>query len=184
MRGRSKAMVVGLALGGVLGTASCGGGGAASPTERLWVSGVPTNPKDDLTAFLTMRTEEDRYLGAFFQGTLLRGGHDVFRWTPVGDERAQIEFLQDGKRVALRFETCKPSKGFDHCILVHGDPTGTQRYQSRKRWVVRRPGRKRDATVGMVTQAMLELAEDDAELSAALDAAAAVLEAPAEDEAR
>lgn len=185
MRSRSKAMVVGLALGAVLGSSGCGGGGASSPTERLWVSSVPTDPKAELTAFLTMRSDEDRYLGAFFQGTLLRGGHDVFRWTPLDDDRAQIEFLQDGKLARLRFEACKPTKGFDHCILVHGDPTGAGRYQSRKRWVVRRPGRKRDAAMGMVTQAMLELAEDDPELGAALDAAGALaLEPSAEAEAR
>lgn len=164
---------MGLALAGSFGAVGCGGGGAANTTERLWVSGIPTNPKQELTAFLTMRSDEDRYLGAFFQGTLLRGGHDVFRWTPTGDAKAQIELLQDGKIANLSFESCKPTKGFDYCLMVKGDPTGNVKYQSRKRWVVRRPGRKKDAAMGMVTQAMWQLAEDDEDLSAALEAAGA-----------
>lgn len=166
---------VGLASWGVVAAMGCGGGQAVTPTERLWISGVPTDPKAELTAFVTMRTSEDRYLGAFFQGTLYRGGHDVFEWTPTAKDRASLQFMQDGRKTAVRLESCKPSTGFDHCILVHGDPTGTTRYQSRKRWVVRRPGRKRDAATGLVPQVMVELAEDDAELAAALDAAGAAM---------
>lgn len=171
MGNRMKAVLVGGALAaGVF--SGCGGGGTAEATERLWVSDVPTNPKAPMTAFLTMRSDDDRYLGAFFVGSLLRGHHDVFRWTTSAKDRARIELLQDGQVVDLRLEKCKPTTGFDHCLLVHGDPTGAGRYQSRKRWVVRRPGRKRDAASGLVMQAMIELAEDDAELASVLDAAA------------
>ena len=145
------------------GLPGCGGGGEATPTERLWVSGVPTNPKMPITAFATTRHGEQKFLGAFFSGTLLRGGHDVFEWRDAGKGRAQLEFLQDGTKASIRLETCKPSTGFDHCLLVHGDPTGNVRYQSRKRWVVKRPGRK-DATVTL--DALAALAEDDPELAA------------------
>jgi hypothetical protein len=144
----------------------CGGGGEASPTERLWVSGVPTNPKMPITAFATTRHGDGKFLGAFFSGTMLRGGHDVFEWRDTGKGRAQLKFLQDGLQASIRLETCKPSTGFDHCLLVHGDPTGNVRYQSRKRWVVKRPGRK-DAA--LVTGALAELSGDDPALAAWLE---------------
>lgn len=172
---RGKAMVIGVAVGAAGVSAGCGGG-PATATERLWVSTIPTSPKQHITAFLTMSSDEDRYLGAFFRGTLLRGGHDVFEWTEAGKDRARVKFLQDNKYFELKTESCKPDRGFDYCLLVHGDPTGTVRYQSRKRWVVRRPSRKRDAVTGLVAQTMLELAEDDPELAAALDAAAVAAE--------
>ena len=116
-----KATAIGLALGslGLLATAAgCGGDSTATATERLWISNVPTDPKIPMTAFVTMRSGEDRFLGAFFQGSLLRGHHDVFHWTPGAKNHAQVEFLQDGRKVQLKLETCKPSTGFDHCLLV------------------------------------------------------------------
>ena len=144
--------------------AGCGGGGEATATERLWVSGIPTNPKTSITAFATTRHGDAKYLGAFFSGTLLRGGHDVFEWHERGKGRAELQFLQDGTKASVRLETCKPSTGFDHCLLVHGDPTGTVRYQSRKRWVVKRPGRGKSAAP--VMDALLDLAADDDDLRA------------------
>ncbi|MCA9707687.1 MAG: hypothetical protein KDK70_17690 [Myxococcales bacterium] len=167
-----EALVRGVVLSsmGLLGGCKAG---SATATERLWVSTIPTSPKTTLTAFVTTRSDDEhQFLGAFFQGTLLRGGHDVFRWQDAGKGRAHLQFLQDGREYDLELEPCSPSRGFDYCLDVYGDPTGTVRYQSRKRWVVRRPGRKRDAAAGLVAQAMLELAEDDAELAEALDAAA------------
>ena len=149
--------------------AGCEGKHAGSPTERLWVSGVPKNPKATLTAFVTARTTGDKYIGAFFSGSMVRGGHDVFEWKSEGEDAARLRFLQDDQTHALRFETCEPSTGFDYCILMHGDPTRTKRYQSRKRWTVRRPGKKQ--AVPSVTEVLLELAEDDADLRAALSPA-------------
>jgi len=143
-------------------TSACGGGGEATATERLWVSAVPTNPKMPITAFATTR-HGDAYLGAFFSGTALRGSHDTFRWRPTGKARAELEFLQDGAKVDLQLDTCKPTTGFDHCLLVLGDPTGAVRYQSRKRWVVKRPGRRK--STAMVLDALSELATDDADVS-------------------
>ena len=145
---------------------SCGGGAEATATERLWVSGVPTSPKQPLTAFLTTRTSDGKYIGAFFKGSFYRGGHDVFQWKADGKNKAHLTFLQDGQDASLRFETCKPTRGFDHCLLLHGDPTGTVKYQSRKRWAVRRPGKKKDIAEGLVTGAILELAEEDEDLQA------------------
>lgn len=179
MRGSLKALVIGVALGATGVSAGCSGG-SATPTERLWVSSIPTGAKQSITAFLTMSTDEDRYLGAFFRGTLLRGGHDVFTWKSSGEDSARLHFLQDDMTYDLTLRECKPRERFDYCLEVLGDPTGTVVYHSRKRWVVRRPGRKRDAATGLVMGAIFELAEDDPELAAALDSVAATSEGASE----
>ncbi len=164
---RTAALRVGLSvLACSLVATACSGSGEASPTERLWVSAVPTSAKQQLSAFVTSRTGEGKYLGAFFQGSALRGSHDVFEWKDDGKHAATLKFLQDGKTARLRFETCTPSRGFDHCLLVHGDPTGAKKYQSRKRWTVRRPGKK-TADAVMIPQLLLEFAQDDEDLGAA-----------------
>ena len=142
----------------------CGGVVEAEATERLWVSAVPTTAKTSISAFATTRHGDDTYIGAFFTGTALRGGHNAFRWRPTGQARAQLEFLQDGAKVDVRLERCKPTTGFDHCLLVRGDPTGAVKYQSRNRWVVKRPGRR--ASPAFVFEALAEVAQDDADVSA------------------
>lgn len=153
-----------------LGVAGCGGKGEATAAERLWVSTVPTSPKQPVSAFLATKAKDGKYIGAFFSGSLYRGGYDVFTWAPRSGG-ADVTFLQDGSQVRLRFETCKPSKGFDHCLLVKGDPTGAGRYQSRKRWTVRRGASDLPSPqLAPVTIAQMvgELAEDDEELQALL----------------
>ncbi|MBL4686192.1 MAG: hypothetical protein JKY37_16485 [Nannocystaceae bacterium] len=146
---------------------ACGGGGQATATERLWVSAVPTDAKAPISAFATTRYGDTKFLGAFFSGTLLRGSHDVFEWRDRGKGRAQLRFLQDGARVDIRLETCEPTTGFDHCLLVCGDPTGAVKYQSRKRWVVKRPGKRKPAA--LVLDAMAQLAQGDTQLASWLD---------------
>lgn len=167
---RLGSAVAGAFLFGALGTASagCGGGGSSTVTERLWVSGVPKSPREPLAAFATTHKKGETYLGAFFQGTLYRGGHDVFEWQPSGKSRARLQFLQDGRRVDVRTESCKPSRGFDLCVLVHGDPLGVVRYESRKRWVVKRPGKRKDAGA-LVLDTLYELSEDDDDLETWLE---------------
>lgn len=144
------------------------GGGTATATERLWISGLPKTPRAPITAFATTRTGDGKYLGAFFQGTALRGGHNVFEWTSQGSDRAELKFLQDDTTAKISWTTCAPTTGFDYCLEMKGDPTGTRRYQSRKRWVVKRPGKRKGASA-MVLDAMVELGEDDEELAALLE---------------
>jgi hypothetical protein len=150
----------------------CEGSNTGSPTDRLWVSGIPKNPKASLTAFITARTTGDKFIGAFFSGSVLRGSHDVFEWKNEGEDGAVLKFLQDEKTQRVRIETCKPTTGFDYCIMLHGDPKRIERYQSRKRWTVRRPGKKRDAGTLSVVDVMFELSEDDSDLDAAMSFAA------------
>ncbi|HET6584593.1 MAG TPA: hypothetical protein VFG69_14140 [Nannocystaceae bacterium] len=154
-----------------LAASACGGGpSAGAPTERLWVSGVPTSAKAELSAFVTTRQGSGKFLGAFFHGSALRGHHDVFEWVEDGKDAAKLKFLQDGSTRRLRFETCEPTRGFDYCMIVKGDPTGAERYQSRKRWIVRRPGRGK-IEPAMVLDAIAELSEDDEDLAAAFSTA-------------
>ena len=143
----------------------CKGGTDATATERLWISGVPTSPKAQLTAFLTTRTADGQYIGAFFRGSLYRGGHDVFQWKSSKKETAKIKFLQDGKEASLRFESCTPTRGFDHCMIMHGDPTGTRKYQSRKRWTTRRKPKAGELPSAFFGQTIADLAEDDEDLA-------------------
>lgn len=163
-------------VGVVLLVAGCEGRHTGSPTERLWVSGVPKNPKASISAFVTTRATGDKYVGAFLVGSLYRGGHDVFEWTYEGDDAAVLTFPQDGKSRRVRFETCDPTTGFDYCIIMRGAPTPDERYQSRKRWTVKRPGGKRDAATISVRDVMFELSEDDPDLQATLRSAAESLE--------
>lgn len=72
------------------------------------------------------------------QGSLYRGGYDVFSWKNEADGRVALQYLQDGRRHILTIEPCTPSRGFHACIVVGGEPTIAGRYQSRKRWVLRR----------------------------------------------
>ena len=168
MRNGVKAIVVGSLL--VLGAAGCGGGPTDEITERLWVTSLPTKQTQELSAFVTARSG-DHYVGAFFRGSAVRGSHDVFKWNDLGKGRARLELLQDGRKLELRFKTCEPVKPFDRCVLVEGNGRA-ERYYSRKRWVVRRPGLRSVATQGFFGATLLELAEDDDELAEALDAAA------------
>lgn len=149
-----------------LGLGGCGSKDDATAAERLWISTVPTSPKQPISAFVATKAKDGKYIGAFFTGSLYRGGHNVFTWSPRSGG-ADLVFLQDGSKARLRFESCKPSKGFDHCLMVKGDPTGTGRYQSRKRWAVRR-GKAEAIPSQLIPQTIAELAEDDEDLQALL----------------
>jgi hypothetical protein len=110
-----------------------------------------------------------RQLGTFYHGSAYRGQHDAFRWRQVNERDARLEFLQDGKNYKVRVSNCEPTRGFDHCIKLEGDPTGAVRYQSRKRWAIPRRGKQ----AADPAELMMELAEEDEDL-------AVLLESPAE----
>jgi len=118
----------------VFATLSCSKSSDASLTGRLWVSELPSDRKGTLTAFVLSPTRGPQHTGTFYQGSLYRGRHDVFRWHTDDDLDATLIMLQDGKRHRVRVESCRPSHGFDRCILLHGDPMKVTRYQSRNRW--------------------------------------------------
>ncbi len=150
-----------LAAGLVAPLAGCGGKPSTDVTNRLWVSAVPTSPRQATTAFAIVDAR-GRNIGVFHQGSLYEAKHRAFNWKARGD-KAQLTLLQDNDTHELRVETCKPTRGFDRCVMLHGDPTGAVRYQSRKRWALR--GRK-SADVPDFNALVHELESADPELSA------------------
>lgn len=135
--------------------------------DRLWVAEMPSGPRDRVDAFVLTEVGK-RSVGSYYHGSLYRGVHDSFTWTSKAKDRGVIRILQDQRDFEVRFEPCKPDRGFDQCILLHGDPKKVVRYQSRKRWSIPRRGKNLD-----VPALMVELAEDDDELEAAFEQALA-----------
>ena len=134
--------------------------------DRLWLTAVPKKPSDEVSAFLIVRASESRQYGFLFKGSLLRGSYDTFHWAADGEERAKLTTVQDGKVHKIRVEGCEADKKFDYCVQIHGDPQGTVRYQSRKRWGLGRPKAK---LLGFDLAGELQaLAAEDGELATAL----------------
>lgn len=151
------------ALVAVTSLAACGGDAAPLPlANRLWLSKLPTKTTEVVGALVILQHAEGKaQFGALYHGSLYRGSHEVFEWIPGDERRARLRPLQDGKAVEIRLEDCKPDIGFQACVLLHGDPSGVVRYQTRKRWGVR------SGAVGLDLAAELRaLAEDDPDLAA------------------
>lgn len=141
-------------------------GEAVAVHDRLWMTAVPKKPRDEVSAFLIVRATESKQYGFLFKGSLLRGTYDTFHWAPEGEDRAKLTTIQDDKVHKIRTETCEPDAGFQYCVQLHGDPQGTVRYQSRKRWGL---GKPKARLLGFDLASELQaLAADDGELNAAL----------------
>lgn len=131
-----------LALFGVSLTsmAACGGGGDGAEnqlplTNRVWLTQVPKKANDTFGALVVFEAKGRRQFGALYNGSLLRGSFELFEWQPDAHEgRAHMRLLQDDKSVKIRTESCSPDHGLDACILLHGDPLGAVRYQSKRIW--------------------------------------------------
>jgi len=124
-----------LLLGVGLGATACTPEDPDDPRGRLWLSALPTDAKQNFTGFFVVEVR-GQSIGMFQRGSAYSGRYDLFRWHPT-DEGAVIEWLQSERRYAVKVESCEPDTGFDRCLLLHGDPTRTVRYQSRKRWRVK-----------------------------------------------
>lgn len=132
----------------------------ATITNRLWVSAMPKSTTSTVTAFVTSRTvRKTSIVGFYYQGSAARGAHDAFTWKDVGPNEAVVKFVQDGRSARLSFSPCKPIRGFDRCLEVQGDPTGTERYYSRARWGLR--------TRGSAQSALAEIVASDRDLARA-----------------
>jgi len=126
-------VALGVALAWLIGGGvACGADDAASITDRLWVSDVPSNPKEEIFAF-AIANLRGRKLGAFYQGSIYQGTQRAFRLELEG-RRTVFEMLQDGSRYPVTIRSCKPTTGFHFCVELEGDPLVGRRYQSRKRW--------------------------------------------------
>lgn len=156
-----------LGLTVVTSLAGCGGGDEPLPLHnRLWLSGLPKKPSDVVGAMIVLQAAEGRaQYGALYRGSVLRGGFELFEWRPEADGRGKLRLLQDGKLVKIRTESCAPDAGFHACLLLHGDPSGTVRYQTRRRWGVKARG---GAQALDVAAELRGLAEVDPDLALAL----------------
>jgi len=152
--------------GGLLSTSpACSKGPPTEVADRLWVAQMPTNPRSTVDAFVLTEVGK-RSVGSFYHGSLYRGTHDSFQWMTKSKDRAVIRMLQNQRDHEVGTRSCKPTTGFDQCILLEGDPKGIVRYQSRKRWAIPRRGKDQRLDVPAL---LVELAEDDAALEALVE---------------
>lgn len=145
---------------------ACGSPPPADVTERLWVSSMPGSARESVHAFAITEVRK-KQVGVFYRGSVYRGTHDAFSWAPNRkNDGGKLTMLQDGRAYEVSVGACEPSKGFDHCMLLQGDPTGVVRYESRKRWALKKGRKKKAADVPSI---VMELSAEDDELEALLD---------------
>jgi hypothetical protein len=121
--------------------AACSGDGADADlplTNRVWLTKVPKKAEDAIGALVVFEAKGRRQFGALYRGSAYRGTFELFEWKPDDEQgRAHLRLLQDDKSVKIRTERCTPDEGLDACILLHGDPLGAVRYQSKRIWGLR-----------------------------------------------
>ena len=135
---------------------ACGGDGAGELplTNRVWLTQVPKKAEDVVGALVVLEAKGRRQFGALYRGSVYRGAFELFEWQPTKHEgRAHLRLLQDGRSVKIRTEPCTPDPGLDACIMVHGDPLGATRYQSKRIWGLR-------GAPAVTTPAHLDVAAD------------------------
>ncbi len=131
--------------------------------DRLWLSAVPHSIRDNVGALLIVRASATKQYGSLSHGSVLQGRYATLQWIPGDDGHGQMRLLQDNKATDVRITNCTPSDGFDYCIVIHGDPQGVGRYESRRLWGLRKPHK---SITFNVAQAIAEVAEQDPELAA------------------
>ena len=122
---------------------SCGKESPALLSDRLWVNKLPRGPRDSIAALVLSRAGK-RNVGAFYRGSLYRGSHELLNWKQSGENTWTFVLKQDNSTHQVRTQPCNPSAGFDYCIRLIGDPSGIVKYQSRKRWAIRRDPKDSD----------------------------------------
>lgn len=168
LRRASTPVVLGLGLLGLSLLPGCGSPPPADVTERLWVSSMPSGARDSVNAFVITEVRK-KQVGVFYTGSVYRGTHDAFSWTPNRKkDGGKLKMLQDGRAYEVTVNSCEPSKGFDHCMLLQGDPTGVVRYESRKRWALKKGRKKKAADVPTL---VMELSAEDDDLEALIEEA-------------
>ena len=153
---------------------------AAGPVhDRLWLTKIPKSLTDEVGAFVVLRASESKQYGFLFKGSMYRGSYDTFHWAPEGEDRARLRTVQDNKVHNVRIEACEPDDGYQYCMLVHGDPQGVERYQSRKLWGLGQPNKLKPGAVFDLASELRALAAEDAEVATALAGLESDLEAAA-----
>ena len=123
---------------------ACGGGGgeAHELLDRLWVTDVPAGPREVFRGF-AVADVRGRQVGAFYDGSVYDGRQRAFKIAIEGD-KITFALLQEELEAEVTVRACRPSTGFHLCLELVGDPLVAGRYQSRKRWTLRR---SRDAQI-------------------------------------
>ena len=116
--------------------AACGETERPGLADRLWVSDVPASPKESFSGFAVAQVK-GRSAGALYQGSMYEGRQRVFRLESRGS-RVTFVMMQDGERLEAEIRNCKPTTGFHVCVELVGAAAIEGRYQSRKRWTLRR----------------------------------------------
>ena len=147
--------------------------------DRLWLTKIPKSLTDEVGAFVVLRASESKQYGFLFKGSMYRGSYDTFHWAPEGEDRARLRTVQDNKVHNVRIEACEPDDGYQYCMLVHGDPQGVERYQSRKLWGLGQPNKLKPGAVFDLASELRALAAEDAEVATALAGLESDLEAAA-----
>lgn len=146
----------------------CGQRKETKLTGRLWVTELPTNPQQRVGAMVFSEVG-GRRLGVLHQGSAYRSQHEAVQWLG-SDERGELVMLQDGRKHAVKVESCTPTRGFDLCVRLVGDPMGFERYQSRKRWSVK-PRAESEPSLHDAFEAAVEtIAAEDAEVAVLAEA--------------
>lgn len=164
---KTLAPMLGLALA-FSALTGCGQKPQTKLTGRLWVTELPTNPQQRVGAMVFTEVG-GRRVGLLHEGSAYRSRHEAVQWLG-GDERGELVMLQDGRKHAVKVESCTPTRGFDLCLRLVGDPMGFERYQSRKRWSVK-PRAESDAAAHDTFEAAVdEIASADADVAVLAEA--------------
>ena len=115
-------------------TAGCRAEDPAEVAGRLWVTELPTSPRQPFAAFATTRQAGAPYLGAFHRGSMYAGQYQVFRWVPDGPGHARVILLQTGDTAAVAWRPCPARRPFDACIELTEGPFGRARFSTRSSW--------------------------------------------------
>ena len=73
---------------------------------------MATSPGVPRATALTARSG-DHYLGTFYRGSLLRGSHDVFKWSDKGKGRARLELFGQAVRASVERQVALERAFFD-----------------------------------------------------------------------
>jgi hypothetical protein len=133
-----KAMVLALALAGLVVLFRGGGEEAAAPAtsgdadliaDRLWVDSKPERYTDYVNALVVI---EDVPIGLFQKASAYHMVLEVFEYKRAGNKVA-LEFPQSGKKRSFRYTVtrCDDLPPFDLCLTVNENPWGgPRRYYS------------------------------------------------------
>lgn len=123
-------------------SSGCRGESSDAVVDRLWISEIPRSGRANFVAF-ALSSQKGRSFGVVHDGSLYRGSHRALNFKQLAPGRFELLWLQEQRKARVEAEKCRPSAGFDYCVVMRGMGFGATRFQSRKRWRLRiTPGKK------------------------------------------